>query len=228
MFPCSSASWPRSTSAAVRQGAGDRRRDGRRLGGARQMMFAFRHTGMWNDVRGTNMLDTGAPWYDVYGGVPTDATSRVGSHRATEFYAEMIEETRTRPRLAVAHQQDISRFPELRAVPRRPFSSTTATTGPTSSGQRRVRHPDPVLRRNRDRTAQRRARLHHQGRGDSDLPDAGPGSPHAARPAHPAARAPGRTRRRRPARLGLTGRRYSPQPTGRLRGGIVCGRSRTR
>ena len=31
-----------------------------------QMMFAFRHTGLWSDVRGTNLLDTGAPYYDVY------------------------------------------------------------------------------------------------------------------------------------------------------------------
>ncbi|TXI39522.1 MAG: CoA transferase, partial [Mycobacterium sp.] len=31
-----------------------------------QMMFAFRATGLWSDVRGTNMLDTGAPYYDTY------------------------------------------------------------------------------------------------------------------------------------------------------------------
>ena len=31
-----------------------------------QMMWAFRAMGMWSDERGTNMLDTGAPYYDTY------------------------------------------------------------------------------------------------------------------------------------------------------------------
>lgn len=30
------------------------------------MMWGFRAQGMWSDDRGTNMLDTGAPFYDVY------------------------------------------------------------------------------------------------------------------------------------------------------------------
>jgi alpha-methylacyl-CoA racemase len=30
------------------------------------MMWGFRATGMWNDERGTNMLDTGAAFYDTY------------------------------------------------------------------------------------------------------------------------------------------------------------------
>ena len=56
-----------------------------------QMMFAFRHTGMWTDVRGTNMLDTGAPWYDVY-------ECADGRHVAVgsiepQFYALLLEKT---------------------------------------------------------------------------------------------------------------------------------------
>ena len=78
-----------------------------------QMMFAFRHTGMWNDVRGTNMLDTGAPWYDVY-------ECADGRHVAVgciepQFYAEMVEKLGLDP-AALPHQQDISRFGELRAI----------------------------------------------------------------------------------------------------------------
>ena len=30
------------------------------------MIHAFRLTGMWNEQRGANMLDTGAPFYEVY------------------------------------------------------------------------------------------------------------------------------------------------------------------
>ena len=78
-----------------------------------QMMFAFRHTGMWNDVRGTNMLDTGAPWYDVY-------ECADGRHVAVgaiepQFYAELIERLELDP-ATLPHQQDIGRFPELRAI----------------------------------------------------------------------------------------------------------------
>ena len=78
-----------------------------------QMMFAFRHTGMWKDVRGTNMLDTGAPWYDVY-------ECADGRHVAVgsiepQFYAELIEKLELDP-AALPHQLDATRFPELRAI----------------------------------------------------------------------------------------------------------------
>lgn len=78
-----------------------------------QMMFAFRHTGMWNDVRGTNMLDTGAPWYDVY-------ECADGRHVAVgsiepQFYAEMIAKLELDP-ATLPHQMDAARFPELKAI----------------------------------------------------------------------------------------------------------------
>jgi alpha-methylacyl-CoA racemase len=78
-----------------------------------QMMFAFRHTGMWSDVRGTNMLDTGAPWYNVY-------ECADGRHVAVgsiepQFYAELIQKLGLDP-ASLPAQQDISRFPELRAI----------------------------------------------------------------------------------------------------------------
>ncbi len=53
------------------------------------MMWAFRHMGMWGDTRGTNMLDTGAPYYDTY-------ECADGRHVAVgaiepQFYAELLD-----------------------------------------------------------------------------------------------------------------------------------------
>jgi alpha-methylacyl-CoA racemase len=78
-----------------------------------QMMFAFRHTGLWSDVRGTNMLDTGAPYYDVYECADGRYVA-VGSIEP-QFYAEMLEKLELDP----AHlpgQNDVARWPELRAI----------------------------------------------------------------------------------------------------------------
>ena len=52
-------------------------------------MFAgFRADGTWSEARGTNVLDTGAPWYDVY-------ETADGAHMAVgaiepKFYAELL------------------------------------------------------------------------------------------------------------------------------------------
>ena len=78
-----------------------------------QMMFAFRHTGLWSDVRGTNMLDTGAPYYDVY-------ECADGRHVAVgsiepQFYAEMLAKLGLDP-AALPGQNDVARWPELRAI----------------------------------------------------------------------------------------------------------------
>jgi alpha-methylacyl-CoA racemase len=78
-----------------------------------QMMFAFRHTGLWSDVRGTNMLDTGAPYYDVYECSDGRHVS-VGSIEP-QFYAELIEKLQLDP-AALPGQNDVTRWPELRAI----------------------------------------------------------------------------------------------------------------
>ena len=78
-----------------------------------QMMYAFRHTGLWSDVRGTNMLDTGAPYYDTY----ECADGRyiaVGSIEP-QFYAELLEKLGLDP-AAMPAQNDVTRWPELRAI----------------------------------------------------------------------------------------------------------------
>ena len=76
------------------------------------MMWAFRGTGMWSDERGTNMLDTGAPYYDTY----TCADGRYVAVGAIEpqFYAEMLKGLGL-DAADLPGQNDVSRWPELRA-----------------------------------------------------------------------------------------------------------------
>jgi alpha-methylacyl-CoA racemase len=78
-----------------------------------QMMWGFRAMGMWSDERGTNMLDTGAPYYDTY-------TCSDGRHVAVgaiepQFYALLLQglglDTAELPA-----QNDAARWPELRAA----------------------------------------------------------------------------------------------------------------
>jgi len=54
-----------------------------------QMMYGMRAMGVWRDERGTNLLDTGAHFYDVY-------ETKDGGHVSIgsiepQFYAELIE-----------------------------------------------------------------------------------------------------------------------------------------
>jgi len=78
-----------------------------------QMMWQMRSSGMWTDVRGTNMLDGGAPYYDTY----ECADGRYVAVGAIEpqFYAALLAglglDAATQP-----GQNDAARWPELRAV----------------------------------------------------------------------------------------------------------------
>ena len=77
-----------------------------------QMMWAMRGLGSWTDVRGTNLLDGGAPYYDTY----ECADGRYVAVGAIEpqFYAAMLAglglDTAELP-----NQNDVARWPELRA-----------------------------------------------------------------------------------------------------------------
>jgi len=56
-----------------------------------QMMYGMRAMGVWNDERGTNLLDSGAHFYEVY-------ETQDGKHISIgsiepQFYAELIEKT---------------------------------------------------------------------------------------------------------------------------------------
>jgi alpha-methylacyl-CoA racemase len=76
-----------------------------------QMMWSFRATGMWSDVRGTNMLDTGAPYYDTY----ETADGRYVAVGAIEpqFYALLLAGLELDP-ATLPGQNDMARWPELR------------------------------------------------------------------------------------------------------------------
>ncbi len=54
-----------------------------------QMMWAFRANGLWSDERGTNMLDTGAPYYDTY--ETADGKYMAIGAIEPQFYAELLK-----------------------------------------------------------------------------------------------------------------------------------------
>jgi alpha-methylacyl-CoA racemase len=76
------------------------------------MMWSFRSQGLWTDERGTNMLDTGAPYYDTY----ECADGRYVAVGAIEpqFYAAMLAGLGL-DSADLPDQNDSSRWPQLRA-----------------------------------------------------------------------------------------------------------------
>jgi len=87
------------------------------------MVWSFRKLGIWDETRpGTNLLDTGAPFYDTYETADGQWIS-IGSLEV-QFYAELIEKLG----LAGADlpaQNDRERWPELRAAFTTAFRSKT-------------------------------------------------------------------------------------------------------
>jgi alpha-methylacyl-CoA racemase len=69
--------------------------------------------GYWSDERGTNLLDSGAPFYDVYR-CGDGAELAVGALEPV-FFATLLEVLGLDP-AAVPPQGDVARWPELRAV----------------------------------------------------------------------------------------------------------------
>ena len=85
-------------------------------------VFGMRAMGIWTDERGDNILDSGAPWYDVY-------ETRDGRHVAIgsiekRFYAELLKLTGLGGE-DLPHQRDKARWPELRARLARAFKEKT-------------------------------------------------------------------------------------------------------
>jgi alpha-methylacyl-CoA racemase len=85
-----------------------------------QMMWHMRAAGLWSDVRGTNMLDGGAPYYDTY----ECADGRYVAVGAIEpqFYAAMLAGLGL-DAANLPGQNDVTRWPELRAVFTETFAS---------------------------------------------------------------------------------------------------------
>ena len=83
-------------------------------------MFAgFLATKNWSEERGTNILDTGAPWYNVYETQDGKYVS-IGSIE-TRFYQELLQKLGV-PDLG---QHDRKRWPEMRALFEKTFKSRT-------------------------------------------------------------------------------------------------------
>lgn len=85
-----------------------------------QMMWQMRSSGMWTDARGTNLLDGGAPYYDTY----ECADGRYVAVGAIEpqFYAAMLTGLGL-DGADLPGQNDVGRWPELRAVLTEKFAS---------------------------------------------------------------------------------------------------------
>jgi alpha-methylacyl-CoA racemase len=75
------------------------------------MFHAFRAMGIWQDERGTNMLDTGAHYYDVYETADGKYVS-IGSIEP-QFYAELLKHTGLEGE-DLPFQQDRSQWPDLK------------------------------------------------------------------------------------------------------------------
>jgi alpha-methylacyl-CoA racemase len=87
------------------------------------MFFALRNMGLWSEARGTNMLDTGAPFYDVY-------ETKDGKYVAVgaiepKFYAELLGRMGLASEPALASQVDRERWPEMKAIFARAFQQKT-------------------------------------------------------------------------------------------------------
>ncbi len=77
-----------------------------------QMMWGMRASGLWSDERGTNMLDTGAPYYDTY--ECADGRYVAGGALETQFYAAMLAGLGLDAD-DLPGQNDVNHWPQLRA-----------------------------------------------------------------------------------------------------------------
>jgi len=75
------------------------------------MTWSFKHMGIWADERGTNMLDTGAHFYDTYETADGKYIS-IGSIEP-QFYAELLRLTGIDPE-SLPKQMDKSQWPALK------------------------------------------------------------------------------------------------------------------
>ncbi|MEO8739158.1 MAG: CaiB/BaiF CoA-transferase family protein [Casimicrobiaceae bacterium] len=75
------------------------------------MFWGMMAAGTWSDIRGANVLDTGAPWYDVY--ATSDAKHVAIGAIEPKFYAELLARLGLTGE-ALPAQHDRTRWPELR------------------------------------------------------------------------------------------------------------------
>ena len=78
------------------------------------MVYGMRSAGRWQDERGVNILDTGAPWYEAY--ETKDGKWLAVGAIETKFYAELLEKLGLDRRADLPKQFDMKRWPELRSA----------------------------------------------------------------------------------------------------------------
>ena len=108
---------------------GRRRRHGRRRRALMTMTHSFRAMGVWNDERGTNMLDTGAHFYDVYETADGKYVS-IGSIEP-QFYAELLRLTGLEGE-ELPWQHDRNEWPAMKERLAAIFRRRPATSGASS------------------------------------------------------------------------------------------------
>ena len=96
--------------------------------------------GFWSDERGTNLLDSGAPFYDVYR-CADGAELAVGAIEP-QFFAALARGAGARPAAAPA-QNDRDRWPELRAALTGAFATRPSRVAGPRRGPRRLPGPGP-------------------------------------------------------------------------------------
>jgi alpha-methylacyl-CoA racemase len=75
--------------------------------------YGYVQTGEWSTERGTNIVDSGAPFYDAY--ATADGRWIAVAAMEERFYAELLDVLRLDP-ADLPPQQDRSRWPELKKV----------------------------------------------------------------------------------------------------------------
>jgi alpha-methylacyl-CoA racemase len=87
------------------------------------MFWGMRSLGMWHDERGTNLLDTGAPFYEVYETADGKYIS-LGSIEP-QFYAELLGRIGWDNDASLPDQNDQSRWPEMKGRLEKLFRTRT-------------------------------------------------------------------------------------------------------
>jgi alpha-methylacyl-CoA racemase len=85
-------------------------------------IYGLRGNGQWNDERGTNLLDSGTPYYDVY--QTSDGQYMAVGALEPQFFAELVRLLELDPTTNEMHL-DQRRWPELRAILTAAFQSKT-------------------------------------------------------------------------------------------------------
>jgi alpha-methylacyl-CoA racemase len=87
------------------------------------MLHAFQHMGLWRGPRGTNLLDTGAHFYEVY--ETSDGLHMAVGAIEPQFYAELLRILGLSADARFQAHMDQARWPELKAELTKIFRSKT-------------------------------------------------------------------------------------------------------